>query len=71
MTGIDVEDNAAVNNVVEVLYELVAPKIGRCNTLNGLTAPLHCTPPMSNRPKLGFNIACVANVETLPIQPGS
>ena len=28
MTGIDVEDNAVVNNVVEVLYEVVAPKTG-------------------------------------------
>ena len=43
MTGIDVEDNAIVNNVVEVLYEVVAPKTERSSTLNGLTMPLHCT----------------------------
>ena len=49
MTGIDVEDNAVVNNVVEILYEVVAPKIGRSSTLNGLTTPLRCTPP--NQPK--------------------
>ena len=61
MTGIDVEDNAVVNNVVEVLYEVVAPKTGRSSTLNGLTTPLHCTPPMSNKPTLGFNIACAQN----------
>ena len=61
MTGIDVEDNAVVNNVVDVLYEVVAPKIGRSSTLNGLTTPLHCTPPMSNKPTLGFNIACAQN----------
>ena len=61
MIGIDVEDNAVVNNVVEVLYEVVAPKIGRSNTLNGLTTALHCTPPMSNGPTLGFNIACAQN----------
>ena len=61
MTGIDVEDNAAVNNVVEVLYEVVAPKIGRSSTLNGLTTPLHCTPLVSNKPTLGFNIACAQN----------
>ena len=36
MTSIDVEDNAVVNNVVEVLYEVVAPKIGRSSTLNRL-----------------------------------
>ena len=42
MTGMDVEDNAAVNNVVEVPYEVVAPKTGRSSTLNGLTMPLHC-----------------------------
>ena len=29
--------------------------------LNGLTMPLHCTPPMSNRPTFGFKIACVQN----------
>ena len=50
MTGIDVEDNAVVNNFVEFLYEVVAPKTRRSNTLNGLALPLHCTPPMSNRP---------------------
>ena len=61
MTGIDVEDNAVVNNVVEVLYEVVAPKTGRSSTLNGLTTPLHCTSPMSNKPTLGFNIACAQN----------
>ena len=61
MTGIDVEDNAVVNNVVEILYEVVAPKTGRSNSLNGLTTPLHCTPPMSNKPTLGFNIACAQN----------
>ena len=38
--SIDVEDNAVVNNVVEVLYEVVAPKTGRSGTLNGLTTPL-------------------------------
>ena len=58
MTGIDVEDNDVVNNVVEVLYEVVAPKTETSSTQNGLTMPLHCTPPMSNRPTLGFNIAC-------------
>ena len=58
MTSIDVEENAVVNNVVEVLCEVVAPKTGRSSTLNGLTTPLHCTPPMSNKPTLGFNIAC-------------
>ena len=57
MTSIDVEDNAAV----EVLHEVVAPKTGRSNTLSGLTMPLHCTPPMSDRPTLGFNIACAQN----------
>ena len=36
MTDIPVDDNAVVNNVVEFLYEVVAP-----NTLNGLTTPLH------------------------------
>ena len=41
MTGIDVEDNAVVNNVVAVLYDVVAPKTGRSSTLNGLTTPLH------------------------------
>ena len=61
MTGIDVEDNAIVSNVVEFLYEVVAPKTGRSSTLNGLTTPLHCTPPMSNKPTLGFNIACAQN----------
>ena len=61
MTGIDCEDNAVVYNVVEVLYEVVAPKTGRSTTLNGLTTPLHCTPPMSNKPTLGFNIACAQN----------
>ena len=61
MTGIDVEDNAVVNNVVAVLYDIVAPKTGRFSTLNGLTTPLHCTPPMSNKPTLGFNIACAQN----------
>ena len=71
MTGIDVEDNAVVNNVVEVLYEVVAPKRGRSSTLNGLTTPLHCTPPKSNKPTSGFNIACTKPVETLPIQLGS
>ena len=62
MTGIDVEDNAVANNVVEFLYEVVAPKIGRSNTPNGLTMPLHCTPPMSNRHTLGFpafGVPCV------------
>ena len=47
--------------VVDVLYEVVAPKTGRFGTLNGLTMPLHCTPPMCNRPTLGFNIACAQN----------
>ena len=70
MTGIGVEDNAVVNNVVEVLYEVAAPKTGRSNTLNGLATPLRCTPPMSNKPTMGFDIAC-APVETLPIQLGS
>ena len=46
-------------NVVEFLYEVVAPKTGRSSTLNGLTTPLHCTSPTSNRPTLWFNIACV------------
>ena len=61
MTGIDVEDYVVVNNVVEVLYEVVAPKTGRSSTLTGLTTPLHCTPPMSNKPALGFNVACAQN----------
>ena len=61
MTGIDVEDNAVVNNMIGVLYEVVAPKKGRSGTLNGLSTPLHCTPPMSNGPTLGFNIACAQN----------
>ena len=61
MTGIDVEDNAVVNNVVEVLYEVVAPKTRKFSTLNGLTTPLPCTPPMSNKSTLGFNIACAQN----------
>ena len=61
MTGIDVEDNAVVNNVVEVLYEVVAPKTRRSSTLNRLTTPPHCTPPMSNRPTLELNIACAQN----------
>ena len=61
MTGIDVEDNAAVNNIVAVLYDVVAPKTGRSSTPNGLTTPLHCTPPMSNKPTLGINIACAQN----------
>ena len=65
MTSIDVEDNAVVNDVVEVLYEVVAPKIGRSSTLNGLTTPLHCTQPTSNRPTLGFNIACAQHQSTL------
>ena len=33
MTGIDVEDNAVVKSVVEVLYEVAAPKTRRSNTL--------------------------------------
>ena len=53
MTGIEIEDNAAV---------VVAPKTGRFSTLNGLTTPLHCTPPMSNKPTLGFTIACAQNL---------
>ena len=57
MAGRDVEDNAFVNNVVEGTYEVLAPKKGRSGTLNGLTMPLHCTPPISNRPTLGFTIA--------------
>ena len=61
MTGIDVEDNAVVNNVVAVLYDVVAPKTGRSSTLSRLTLPLHCMPPMSNKPTLGFNIACAQN----------
>ena len=61
MTGIDVEDNTIVHNVVEVLYEVVAPKKARSSTLNGLTMPVHCTSPISNRPTLGFNIACAQN----------
>ena len=61
MTGIDVEDNAVVNNNLEVMYEVVAPKTRRSSTLNGLTTPLHCTPPMSNRPTLGLKIACAQN----------
>ena len=56
--GIDVEHNAVVNNVVEVVYEVVAPKTGGFSMLNGLTTPLHCTPPMSNKPTLEFNITC-------------
>ena len=56
MTGIDVEDNAIVGNVVDALYEVVPPKIGRSNGLNGLTIPLLCTPPMSNRPTLGSTL---------------
>ena len=58
MTGTYVEDNAVVSNVVDIQYEVVAPKTRRSITPNGLTMPLHCTPPMSNRPTLGFNIAC-------------
>ena len=61
MTSIDVEDNAVVDNVVAVLYDVVAPKTGRSGTLNGLTTPLHRTPPMSNKPTSGFNIACAQN----------
>ena len=57
----DVEDNAVVNNAVEVLYEVVAPTTGRCSTLNGLTMTLHCTAPMSDGPTLGFNIGCAQN----------
>ena len=41
MTGIDVEDNAVVNNIVEVLYEAVAPKTRKFSTLNGLTTSPH------------------------------
>ena len=52
MTGTDVEDNGVVHNVVEVLYEVVAPERGSSSTLNGFTTPLHCTPPMSNKPTL-------------------
>ena len=52
MTGIDVEDNAVVNNVVEILYKVVAPKTGRSSTLNGLTTPLHCTRPIFGAPPL-------------------
>ena len=33
MTSIGVEDNTVVNNVVEVLYEVAVPQIGRSNTL--------------------------------------
>ena len=61
MTGINVEDNVVVNNVIEVLYEVVAPKTRKYSTLNGLTTPVHCTPPMSHKPTLGFNIACAQN----------
>ena len=73
MIGIDVEDNAIVNNVVEVLYEVVAPKMGRSSTLNGLTTPLHCIPPMSNKPTLGFKIACAfatCAIATVPRKTG-
>ena len=59
MTVIDVED--IVNNVVQVLQKVVVPKTGRSDTLNGLTTPLRCTPAMSNKPTLGFNIACAQN----------
>ena len=72
MTGIDVEDNAVVNNVVEDLYEVVAPKTGRSNTLNGLTTQLHCSPPMSNKPTLGCqHCLCSKLVRPLRIQLGS
>ena len=53
MSSIDVEDNAVVNNVIEVLYEVVAPKKGRYGTLSGLIMPVRCTPPMTNRPTFG------------------
>ena len=33
MTRIDVENNTIVKSVVAVLYEIVAPKTGRSNTL--------------------------------------
>ena len=56
MTGIDVEDNAAINHVIEVLHEVVAPKTRRSSTLNGLTTPLHCTLPMSNKPHWGSTL---------------
>ena len=61
MTGMDVEDNAVVRNVVEVLYEVVAPQMGRSSTLTIFTTPLHCMPPMPDRPILKFNIACAQN----------
>ena len=61
MTSIDDADNAVVNNIVEALYKEKAPEIGRSSTLNGLTMPLHCTLAMSNRPTLGFNLACAQN----------
>ena len=56
MTGIDVEDNAVVNNVVAVLHDILAPKTGRSSMLNGLATPLHCTPPMSHKPNRGSTL---------------
>ena len=56
MTGIDVEDNAVVNHVVEVIYEVVAHKTGRSSTLNGLTMPLHCTHQCPTGPHRGSTL---------------
>ena len=59
--GIDVEDNIVIKSAVEVLYQALAPKTGRSNTLQGLTTPLHGTPPMSNRSRVGLGIGFAQN----------
>ena len=70
MTGIDVEDNAVVNNVVEVLCEVVAPKTRRSCTLNGLnTTTLH--PTNVQQAHIGVqHCLCTKPFETLLSQLG-
>ena len=45
MTRIIVEHNAIIKSVVDVSYDVVASKIGRFNTQERHTMPLHCSKP--------------------------
>ena len=72
MTGKDVEDNAVVNNVVETLYEVVAPKIGRSSTLKWAHNATTLHPTNVQQAHIGVQHGlCTKPVETLPIQLGS